>query len=80
MGDPNVHNHRKCPLLLVGHGNGALEGGLHLKAPDGMPMANAFVSFMHAIGHDDLEHFGDSTGEFALTYPRGPVATAEAGQ
>jgi hypothetical protein len=80
MGDPNVHNHRKCPLLFVGRGNGALEGGLHLKAPDGMPMANAFVSFMQAIGHDDLESFGDSTGEFPLSFPRGSVATAEAGQ
>ena len=79
MGDPNLHNHRKCPLLLMGHGNGALEGSVHLRAPDGTPMANAFVSLAQAIGHDDLAQFGDSTGEFALSSPKGPGSVSEAG-
>ena len=26
MADANVHNHRRCPLVLLGHGNGMLEG------------------------------------------------------
>jgi hypothetical protein len=73
MGDPNLHNHRRCPLLLMGKANGALEGNMHLKAPDGTPMANVFVSLMQAIGHDDFKAFGDSTGEFPLTFPRGEV-------
>ena len=34
MGDPNLHNHRRCPLLLMGHANGALEGNLHLQSSD----------------------------------------------
>jgi hypothetical protein len=80
MGDPNVHNHRKCPLVLFGHGNGALEGNMHLKAPDGTPMANAFVSLLQSIGHDDFAAFGDSTGTFPLSFPKGPSAAAEAGQ
>lgn len=79
MGDPNVHNHRKCPLVLIGHGNGALEGNLHLKAPDGTPMANVFVSLMQRIGHDDMHQFGDSTGEFPLSFPKA-TAVSEAGQ
>ena len=74
MGDPNVHNHRRCPLIMLGHANGALEGNLHLRAPDGTPMANAFVSLMQGIGHDDLHQFGDSTGQFPLTFPRRTVA------
>jgi hypothetical protein len=65
MGDPNLHNHRRCPLLLMGHGAG-LEGNLHLKAPDGTPMANAMLTLLHRLGLDDLKSFGDSTGEFAL--------------
>ena len=77
MGDPNVHNHRKCPLILMGHANGALEGNLHFRAPDGTPMANAFVSLMQRIGHEDFAGFGDSTGEFALTFPRGESALSE---
>src|SRR5690606_36842410 len=79
MGDPNLHNHRRCPLLLLGKGNGALEGDMHLRAPDGTPMANAFVSLLHAIGHDGIERFGDSTGEFPLTFPRGTAQVSEAG-
>lgn len=71
MGDPNLHNHRRCPLLLMGKANGALEGNMHLRAPQGTPMANVFVSLLQALGHDDVARFGDSTGEFPLTSPRG---------
>ena len=70
MADGNIHNHRRCPLIMLGHGNGVLEGNLHLKAPEGTPMANAFLSLLHGFGHDDVASFGDSTGEFALRPPR----------
>jgi hypothetical protein len=66
MGDSNLHNHRRCPLLLLGHGNGQLAGNLHLKAPDGTPMANVFLTLLHKLGMDDIHTFGDSTDEFAL--------------
>jgi hypothetical protein len=67
MADGNIHNHRRCPLLLLGHGNGLLQGNMHLKAPDGTPMANVMLSLMHKLGLDDMKSFGDSTGEFALS-------------
>jgi hypothetical protein len=66
MADGNIHNHRRCPLLLLGGGNGRLEGNMHLKAPDGTPMANVMLSLMHKLGMDDMKSFGDSTGAFAL--------------
>ncbi len=66
MADGNLHNHRRAPLLLFGRANGALEGGLHLRAPEGTPMANVFVSLMQKIGHDEMTAFGDSTGAFPL--------------
>jgi hypothetical protein len=78
MGDPNLHNHRRCPLLLMGKANGALEGNLHIRAPKGTPMANAFVSLMQGIGHD-MRSFGDSTGTLALTYPRGATSATGVG-
>jgi hypothetical protein len=78
MGDPNLHNHRRCPLLLMGKANGALEGNLHIRAPKGTPMANAFVSLMQGIGHD-AHSFGDSTGTLALTYPRGHTSASGSG-
>ena len=68
MADSNLHNHRRAPLMLLGRANGALEGGLHLKAPDGTPMADVFVALMRKIGHSDMQSFGDSQGEFALDW------------
>lgn len=69
MADANVHNHRRCPLLFLGHANGQLPGNLHLKAPDGTPMANPMLTALHMLGLDDLTSFGDSTDTFPLTYP-----------
>lgn len=74
MADGNIHNHRRCPLVLFGKGNGMLKGNLHLKAADGTPMANVFLTVLHNIGLDDLDSFGDSTGEFPLTWS--PSTTA----
>ncbi len=65
MGDANLHNHRRCPLVLMGGANGHLEGGRHIKAPEGTPMANVFTTLLQKLGHD-LEDFGDSTGQFSL--------------
>jgi hypothetical protein len=67
MADGNLHNHRRCPLFLLGRGNGKLTGNLHLKAPDGTPMANAMLSLLHTLGLDDVQSFGDSTGTFLLS-------------
>jgi hypothetical protein len=78
MGDPNLHNHRRCPLLLMGKANGALEGGLHVRAPKGTPMADAFVALMQGMGHE-LSGFGDSTGSLALTHSAAGRSSAGAG-
>jgi hypothetical protein len=69
MADPNIHNHRRCPLVLLGHANGMLKGNTHLKAADGTPMANVMLTLMHQLGMDDIGTFGDSTGEFSLSAP-----------
>ena len=66
MGDGNLHNHKRCPLFLAGHGNGILKGNLHFKTPDGTPMANVFLTLLHRMGIPDVDHFGDSTGEVAI--------------
>ncbi len=69
MADGNLHNHRRAPLIALGGAHGGLGGNVHLKAPDGTPMANAMLSFMHALGHTDMDSFGDSTGALSLTMP-----------
>ena len=65
MGDANVHNHRRCPLLLMGGANGTHRGGAHVKADDGTPMANAMLNVLNKLGHE-LDSFGDSTGELSV--------------
>jgi hypothetical protein len=67
MADGNLHNHRRCPLFVAGGANGQLKGNLHVKAPDGTPMANVMLSLMHKLGLEELDRFGDSTGDFSLT-------------
>ena len=66
MADGNVHNHRRCPLILMGGANGMLPGNAHLKAPDGTPMADVFLALMHKMGVD-APSFGDSVAPFALS-------------
>ena len=65
MGDSNIHNHRRCPLFVIGGASGKLDSNLHVKAADGTPMANVMLSLLHKLGRDDVETFGDSTGEFS---------------
>lgn len=66
MGDSNLHNHRRCPLIVLGKAENRLTGNLHIKAPDGTPMANAMLSMMHTLGLDHMTSFGDSTGALNL--------------
>jgi hypothetical protein len=66
MGNSNVHNHKRCPLFFAGHAGGALKGGVHIKAADGTPMANAFLAVaQNALGLE-INSFGDSTAVMDL--------------
>jgi hypothetical protein len=65
MGNSNVHNHKRCPLLVAGHGGGAIKGNQHLKAPDGTPMANAMLAVLQTLGCE-IDSFGDSTAPMDL--------------
>lgn len=66
MGDSNLHNHRRCPLILLGKAENRLAGNLHIKAPDATPMANAMLGMMHTLGLEETKTFGDSTGVLNL--------------
>ncbi len=60
MGDSNVHNHKRLPLFLMGHGGG-VRGNNHVKVPDETPMANVLLTMMNKLGMN-MDHLGDSTG------------------
>ena len=65
MGDGNVHNHKRVPMILMGHAGGKLKGNLHVRCGDSTPMANILLTMMHKLGVG-VETFGDSTGEIAI--------------
>ena len=66
MGDSHVHEHKRVPVFLMGHANGAVKGNLHLRCPQGTPMANVLLTMMRRLGMSGLERIGDSTGELAI--------------
>ncbi len=68
MGDSNLHNHKRVPFLMAGRAGGAIKGGVHLKAPNGTPLANVMLSVLHALGLDDLERFGDSEAAYNIEH------------
>jgi len=78
IANPNIHNHRRAPLFLAGHAGGRLKGGVHIKAADGTPMANPMLTMLHMLGRDDMEKFGDSTGELDLNNQAPPAASTDA--
>jgi len=65
MGDSNLHNHKRVPMILLGHANGQLKGHNHVFAEDGTPAANTYLSLLHKLGVE-AETFGDSTGALEL--------------
>jgi len=65
MGDSNVHNHKRVPILLMGNANGAVRGNNHLRVDEGTPMANVLLTMMNKLGMN-MDRIGDSTGEFSI--------------
>jgi hypothetical protein len=65
MGDSNVHEHKRLPLFLAGHGSGTLKGNLHLRCPQGAPMANVLLTLLRKLGVEQ-DSIGDSTGTVAI--------------
>jgi hypothetical protein len=65
MGDSNVHNHKRVPFLVAGHAGGKLKAGVHIRMPDGTPLANAMLSVAQMLDLE-MQKFGDSTGAIDL--------------
>jgi Protein of unknown function (DUF1552) len=64
MGDSNVHNHKRVPLVMLGHGGG-IKGNQHIATKDETPMANVLLSIAQKLGVK-TETFGDSNGTLAI--------------
>jgi hypothetical protein len=60
MSNSNQHDHEPLPILLAGGAQGRLQGGRHVRAGKGVPMANLLVAVLNKLGVP-AESFGDST-------------------
>jgi hypothetical protein len=65
MGDGSVHNHKRVPMILLGHANGQLKGNLHVRTRDGTPMSNILLTVLQKLGVP-ADRVGDSTGVIAV--------------
>ena len=65
MGDSNIHNHKRVPMLIAGHANGRIKGNTHVIAADETPMANVLFTALRRLGMN-VDSVGDSTGEVAI--------------
>ncbi len=61
MGDSDAHSPLNLPILLAGGANGKLKGGQHIRAAEGTPLTNLYMSMLDKLGVP-TESFGDSTG------------------
>lgn len=61
LADGNTHSNRNIPVVLAGHGGGALSPGVHNDLGDGEPMSNLYVRMLKEFGIDN-RNFGDSNG------------------
>ncbi|MGV3531760.1 MAG: DUF1552 domain-containing protein [Chthoniobacteraceae bacterium] len=60
LADGNRHSHDNLPVIVAGHGGGALHPGQHV-AYDRLPMTNLYVNMLNTMGVK-TDSFGDSTG------------------
>lgn len=61
MSNSNQHDHDPLPILVAGGASGRLQGGRHIRAGKGTPLANLHAALLDKLGVP-LAAFGDSTG------------------
>ena len=54
MGNPNVHNHKRCPLFLAGHAGGRSRVACTSRRPTARRWRTSFLSLLHKLGLDDM--------------------------
>src|SRR5690606_22634344 len=61
MSNPNQHDHDPLPMLVAGGASGRVQGGRHIRMPEGTPVANLLLAMLHKVDVP-VESFADSTG------------------
>jgi hypothetical protein len=61
MGNPDVHDHSKLPILVAGGAAGKMKGGRHISYAEPTPLSNLLLTMLNKAGIES-ESFADSTG------------------
>ena len=61
IGNPNLHDHTKLPIIVAGGAAGNMKGGRHIKFDEPTPLANLHLTLLNKVGVP-MDKFGDSTG------------------
>jgi hypothetical protein len=61
LGNGNLHEHTKLPVLLAGKLGGKLKTGQYLNYPENTPMANLLLTVLDKVGAP-VQKLGDSSG------------------
>jgi hypothetical protein len=67
IGNGNLHEHTKLPLLLAGKLGGQIRPGRHIAYPENTPMTNLLLSVLGRAGVP-VDQLGDSTGPLQPDY------------
>ena len=65
MGNSQVHNHSRLPVVLVGGASGKMVGNQHVREADGTPISNLLVTLLDKVGVP-VDKFADSNGNVAV--------------
>ena len=62
MGNPDVHDHKNLPIVVVSGSNSGIHGGRHIRYNDDQtPLANLHLTLLDSVGVH-LDNFADNTG------------------
>lgn len=64
MGDGATHQYNDLPVVVAGGGGGAFKLGKHIHCKNGTPLANLWLTHLHALGVN-RKSYADSTGTIA---------------
>ena len=62
MGNPDVHDHTKLPVLVAGGAAGKMKGGRHINYAQPTPMSNLLLTMLDKSGVE-MQSFADSSGK-----------------
>ena len=71
MGNPNLHDHTKLPIVVAGGAAGSFRGGRHVTFQNSTPLANLHLTLLDRVGISQ-DQFADSNGRFDDLF--GPVS------